>query len=87
MPQSIKMKIKLHVIICLVSAVGRATVSVMSLSVQTEVRLLVHFFLPQNSQLFDRFYAYMNMRSNILFHCDQKIQKEKRIEIKNKYIL
>jgi hypothetical protein len=27
------------------------------------------------------------MRLNILLHCDQKIQKEKRIEIKiNKYI-
>jgi hypothetical protein len=29
MPQPIKMKIKLHVIICLVSAVGRAVMSVM----------------------------------------------------------
>jgi hypothetical protein len=29
MPHPIKMKIKLHVIICLVSAVGKATVSVM----------------------------------------------------------
>jgi hypothetical protein len=31
-------------------------------------------------------YTYMNMRSNILLHCDQKIQKEKKNRNKNKYI-
>jgi hypothetical protein len=52
----IKMKIKLHVIICLVSAVGRATVS---------VRLLVrHFFYLRtvncSENKFDRFFIYIH---------------------------
>jgi hypothetical protein len=54
MPQPIKMKIKQYVIICLVSAVGRATVSVMCFTRtgRSSTTGTTHFFLPQNSQLF-----------------------------------
>jgi hypothetical protein len=53
MPQPIEMKIKLHVIIGLVSAVGRETVSVICYTrtgrSSTTGKTL---FLPHNSQLF-----------------------------------
>jgi hypothetical protein len=90
MPQPIKMKINLHVTICLVSAVGRATVSVMCFTCtgRSSTTGTKHLFLPQKvnfseNNIFTVFfsYTYMNMRSNILLHCDQKIQIENRIEI------
>jgi hypothetical protein len=60
-----------------------------SITVQTEVRLLVRdiFFtseqpIIQKTSLTVFSYTYINMISNILLHCDQKIQKENRMEIK-----
>jgi hypothetical protein len=85
MPQAIKMKINLHAIICLVSAVGRATVSVMCFtctgrSSTTGSTLFCFFYLRtvncSETSLAGFLYTYMNMRSNILLHCIQKYKKK-----------
>jgi hypothetical protein len=54
MPQSIKMKIKLHVIICLVSEVGRATVSVIcyTRTGRSSTSGKTHLSFSQKSRLF-----------------------------------
>jgi hypothetical protein len=84
MPQPIKMKIKLHVIICLVSAVGRATVTVMCFTrtCRSSTTSKTRFFYLRTvncpeKQVWPGFfsYTYMTMRSNILLHCDQKYKK------------
>jgi hypothetical protein len=51
MPQPIKMKIKLHVSICLFSAVGRATVSVMCFTraCRSSTAGKTHFFTTEKS--------------------------------------
>jgi hypothetical protein len=66
MPQTIKMKIKLHVIICLVSAVGWATVSVrcFSRTDRTSITCQTHFFYLRSvncsENKFDRFFIYIH---------------------------
>jgi hypothetical protein len=62
MPQPIKMKIKLQVIIFIVSAVGRATVSVMCFTRtgRSSTTGTTHLFLPQkvnfSENKFNRFF-------------------------------
>jgi hypothetical protein len=95
MPQPIKMKIKLHIIIWLVSAVGRATVSVMCFTRtgRSSTTGKTHFFYLRTANCsenkFDRFFYIHTWIWYQIFYYPAIKKYTKKIDgnKRNKYIL